>query len=257
MSAATCWTSARVGAVGAPGGGYRQRRHRHRDGDRREHGALGDQGRARRGDGRAGAGRRERAARANSIPSHEAPADWIGLLGDGTVRRLSLTVGDVTDSVPARGRSARPPITRNPPTRRTSFIDLYVAPVSVPAIGKRLLGDAGFATLQQSLEARPAGDPGRRQRRLFVQGLGLCARRHLRSHRGAAGRQQHPLPRPRPHAARRHPRGRRAGISGTSICSACPAAARSTSTQPWRLQLLAQRAFGARDKAFLTFDVEL
>ncbi len=26
-------------------------------------------------------------------------------------------------------------------------------------------------------------------------------------------------------------------------------------TQPWRLQLLAQRAFGARDKAFLTFDL--
>ena len=25
--------------------------------------------------------------------------------------------------------------------------------------------------------------------------------------------------------------------------------------QPWRLQLLAQRAFGARDKAFLTFDL--
>ena len=26
-------------------------------------------------------------------------------------------------------------------------------------------------------------------------------------------------------------------------------------THPWRLQLLAQRAFGARDKAFLTFDL--
>ena len=32
------------------------------------------------------------------------------------------------------------------------FIDLCAAPVSVPAIGKRILGDAGFATLQQSLK---------------------------------------------------------------------------------------------------------
>ena len=26
-------------------------------------------------------------------------------------------------------------------------------------------------------------------------------------------------------------------------------------TQPWRLQMLVQRAYGARDKAFLTFDL--
>ena len=104
-------------------------------------------------------------------------------------------------------------------------------------------------------QAGAAGDPDRRQRRVFVQGLRLCPRRHLRPLRDVAGRQQHPLP--RPHASRGSAISRRRARrrSATSICSACPKAARLILTQPWRLQLLAQRAFGARDKAFLTFDV--
>ena len=32
------------------------------------------------------------------------------------------------------------------------FIDLYVAPVSVPGIGRALLGDAGFADLRKTLK---------------------------------------------------------------------------------------------------------
>ena len=84
-------------------------------------------------------------------PSHEAPADWLGLLGDGSVRHLSLSVGDVTEAFKRTGnqQAVDHPEADDP---ATPFIDLYVAPVSVPAIGKRLLGDAGFAALQQSLK---------------------------------------------------------------------------------------------------------
>src|SRR6202000_2285798 len=38
------------------------------------------------------------------------------------------------------------------PDPSTPFIDMYAAPVSIPAIGKRLLGEAGFAALEQSLK---------------------------------------------------------------------------------------------------------
>ena len=84
-------------------------------------------------------------------PSHAAPADWLGLLGDGSVRHLSLSVGDVTEAFKRAGnqQAADHPEADDP---ASPFIDLYVAPVSVPAIGKRLLGDAGFAALQQSLK---------------------------------------------------------------------------------------------------------
>ena len=84
-------------------------------------------------------------------PSHEAPPDWLGLTGEGSVRRLSRSVGDVTE---AFKRANNPEAVDRPEVAdpAASFIDLYVAPVSVPAIGKRLLGDAGFAALQQSLK---------------------------------------------------------------------------------------------------------
>jgi NosR/NirI family nitrous oxide reductase transcriptional regulator len=71
-------------------------------------------------------------------PSHVAPADWLGLLDDGSVRHLSLSVGDVSDSFKRAGNQAAAdrPETDNP---AAPFVDLFVAPVSVPAIGKRLL----------------------------------------------------------------------------------------------------------------------
>ena len=84
-------------------------------------------------------------------PSHEAPADWPSLVGDGSVRHLSLSVGDVTAAFQRAGDqdAADHPESADP---TASFIDLYLAPVSVPAIGKRLLGDAGFAALQKRLK---------------------------------------------------------------------------------------------------------
>ena len=85
-------------------------------------------------------------------PAHEAPADWLGLLGDGSVRHLSLSVGDVTDAFKRAGNQRTPPTSRRPPIRQHPSSTCYVAPVSVPAIGRRLLGDAGFAALQQSLK---------------------------------------------------------------------------------------------------------
>ena len=186
-------------------------------------------------------------------PTAGAPADWTGLLGDGSVRRLQLSVGEVNEAFTRAGNqdAASHPESDNP---ADSFIDLYVAPVSVPAIGKRLLGESGFASLQQSLK------PG--QQAILVAANGLYSfkgsgyvrggifdriavlqgdssiRFRDRSHSRAGG-----LPVPGAPALRdvdifRIP-------EGTSF----------DFTKPWRLQLLAERAWGARDKGFLTFDV--
>jgi NosR/NirI family transcriptional regulator, nitrous oxide reductase regulator len=66
------------------------------------------------------------------------------------VRRLHLTVGEVSDAFTRDGHldaAARPEL--DDPAQ--DFIDMHVAPVSVPSIGRSLLGDAGYAQLQRDL----------------------------------------------------------------------------------------------------------
>lgn len=78
-------------------------------------------------------------------------ADWQTLLGDGSVRSLRMTVGEVSDAFRQAGQtiSADKPETKTPQDR---FIDLYLAPVSVPTIGRSLLGDAGYDRLVHKLK---------------------------------------------------------------------------------------------------------
>ncbi len=87
--------------------------------------------------------------------------DWNTLLGDGSVRSLRLTVGEVTKAFADSGHpeAAARPETGNPDDR---FIDLYIAPVSVPSIGRSLLGDTAYERLQKSL--RPGQQAIRRCR---------------------------------------------------------------------------------------------
>ena len=181
-----------------------------------------------RAEGLAGAAPAKVTAVRGIDPSHRAPSDWIGLLGDGSVRHLSLSVGEVTEAFKRAGDldAADHPETPDP---SAPFIDLYVAPVSVPAIGKRLLGDAGFAALAAESQARAASDPDSGQWGLFVQGLRLCTRRSLRSLRDIAGRQQHPFSRHYAHAAERYLRGRRADVPG------CRPVSRARGTAVWTL----------------------
>jgi NosR/NirI family transcriptional regulator, nitrous oxide reductase regulator len=77
--------------------------------------------------------------------------DWQTLLGDGSVRRLSLTVGEVNEAyVKAGNQEAASNAETADPT--DTFIDLYLAPVSVPTIGRSLLGDAAYEQLKARLK---------------------------------------------------------------------------------------------------------
>lgn len=78
-------------------------------------------------------------------------SNWQALLGDGSVRSLRLTVGEVSDAFRQAGQSsaAEHPETRRPGDR---FIDLYIAPVSVPSIGRSLLGEARYEQMRAKLK---------------------------------------------------------------------------------------------------------
>ena len=101
---------------------------------------------------------------AGAVPAGAAPAvakraldpaktevrDWQSLIGDGSVRSLQLTVGEVSQAFQDAGQPAAAghPESANPEDR---FIEFYVAPVSVPAIGRSLLGDTAYDRLAAQL----------------------------------------------------------------------------------------------------------
>ncbi|MGO9392587.1 4Fe-4S binding protein [Rhodoblastus sp.] len=186
-------------------------------------------------------------------PSHVAPADWGALVGEGAVRRLSLSVGDVTEAFRRIGNEngVQHPEAEDP---TTSFIDLYVAPVSIPAIGKSLLGEEGYASLQKTLA------PG--QQAILVASNGAYSFKGSGYVRGGIFDRFEILQgdasirfRDRDHTRIGDIRAAGAPNFKDVDLFRVPVGTSFEPIQPWRLQLLAQRAYGARDKAFLTFNV--
>lgn len=84
-------------------------------------------------------------------PDVKAGDDWTTLEGDGTVRRLSLDVGQVNEAFAAHAdpRAAARALTQDP---ATSFIEMETALVSVPTIGRTIMGEAEYKNLEAWLE---------------------------------------------------------------------------------------------------------
>ncbi len=204
--------------------------------------------------GLGGASLAQVAAPAREIdPTHAAPDTWAGLLGDGSVRHLTLSVGEVTEAFKRAG-DAQAAAHPEDPDPQTPFIDLYTAPVSVPAIGKRLLGDARFAALQASLK------PGQQAILLAANGVysfkgsgyvrgGIFDRFSVLQGDGSIRFHDRTHTRIGEIHAAGAPEFSDVDIFGVPDGSTLDVA------QPWRVQLLVQRGFGARDKSFLTFDL--
>lgn len=78
--------------------------------------------------------------------------DWNALLENGSIGRLHLTIGDVNRAFLHSGNSvaANVPQPGNP---ADTFIDLHAALVSVPDIGKSLLGRNEFRNLEKRLKS--------------------------------------------------------------------------------------------------------
>ncbi len=179
--------------------------------------------------------------------------DWESLLGDGSVRRLQLSIGDVNAAFARSGNEAAAdnPEPGNPDD---TFIELFAAQVSVPTIGRSLLGDDAYARLEQRLK------PG--QQAILVAGHGIYSFKGSGYVRGAIFDRIEVVQDGRPirFRDRDHTRLGRIAAEGAPDLPeiglfVIPADAGFEPTEPWQLQLLVQRATGAREKAFLTFDL--
>ena len=186
-------------------------------------------------------------------PDATAAADWQTLLGDGSIRRLSLTVGDVNEAFAAHEdpRAAERPI---PGAPEDVFIDMQMALVSVPAIGKAVLGDTGYANLDQWTEP---GDSA-----ILVAGLGQYSFKGSGYVRGGIFDriqliQDDISVRFRD---RQHRRGAIAtpdapGFTEVDLFK-IPADSGFDPTKPFRLQLLIHREVGPIEKLFITRDLD-
>lgn len=75
---------------------------------------------------------------------------WDELTGDGSVRRLLLSRGQVDDAF--KGTEAEGIDEAAPDEREEALIDLYTGYLNVPSIGKNLLGESQFQWLMSELE---------------------------------------------------------------------------------------------------------
>ena len=178
--------------------------------------------------------------------------DWESLVGDGSVRRLHLTIAEVNDAFAKAGNlaGAQHPESGDP---GADFIDLYVAPVSVPSIGRSLLGEDEYERLAKRLK------PG--QQAILVAGDGAYSFKGSGYVRGGIFDRIELLQDGAGTRFRDRNHTRLGAIAAAGAPSLREIALFVTPddftldlTEPWQLQLLVQRSIGARDKAFLTFE---
>ncbi|MCC2652540.1 MAG: 4Fe-4S binding protein, partial [Microvirga sp.] len=180
--------------------------------------------------------------------------DWQTLLGDGSVRRLSLTVGEVNQAyVQAGNQEAASNTETSDPN--DAFIDMYVAPVSVPTIGRSLLGDQAYEQLKARLKPN--------QQAIVVAGDGVYSFKGSGYVRGGIFDRIELLQDGQGirFRDRNHTRlGDLAAAGAPSLREIAlfvvPDDFSLDLTEPWQIQLLVQRNVGARDRAFLNYNLE-
>lgn len=176
--------------------------------------------------------------------------DWETLLGDGSVRRLLLSADDINEAF-KRSRNEAAMAHPEPEAAGRPFIELYVALVSVPTIGRSLLGDAGWNRLKEQI-----GEDGHA---LIVAGGGTYSFKGSGYVRGGIfdrfeiiqGESSFRFRDVHHHRlgsilAAGAPKLREIGLFEV------PKGQAFNATEPWRLQLLVQRPVGGREKAFLS-----
>jgi len=78
------------------------------------------------------------------------PANWSELTGNGAIRRLHLTKGDIDQAF--KGTEAEGIDEAVPEEIDETFIDLYATHLNPPTIGRALLGDSHYADLVEGLK---------------------------------------------------------------------------------------------------------
>ena len=186
-------------------------------------------------------------------PEATAASDWTTLEGDGTLRRLSLDVGQVNEAFAALGdeRATARALTEAPDT---TFIEMHAALVTQPAIAKAILGEGEAANLAARLQ------PG--ENAMVLVGRGLYSFKGSGYVRGGIFDrivliQDDISVRFRDKMHKRLVAVQAEGAPGftESDLFIIPSDVGFDPTKPFRVQLLVHREVGPIEKVFTTFDL--
>jgi NosR/NirI family nitrous oxide reductase transcriptional regulator len=178
--------------------------------------------------------------------------DWLSLLGDGSLRRLKLTLADVNKAFETVSDDAAQRPEQGDP--KDIYIELYAALASIPTIGRSLLGAREHRNLKSTTS------PG--QSAILIAGRGRYSFKGSGYVRGGVFDRIQLIQgdisvrfRDKFHKrigeflAEGAPRFPEIGLFYIPVDSGFDPA------MPWRLQLLAQRAVGPIKKEFTTFEL--
>jgi NosR/NirI family nitrous oxide reductase transcriptional regulator len=180
--------------------------------------------------------------------------DWLGLVGDGSVRRLKITLQQINQAFKDSGK----PLALEFPEEGEAdeiFIELYAAVVSIPSIGRSLLGKNEYRNLLKKLKPGEqaillAGDgrfsfkgSGYVRGGIFDRFQIVQGDTSIRFHDNYHKRLRHL-------AAEGAPELKDVDLFRT------PADLKFDAAKPWKLELLVGRNIGPTEKVFLTFDLD-
>ena len=185
--------------------------------------------------------------------SQDEVIDWVELISNGSVKRLKLTEGDVSEEfskIPGTKKQVRSRKGR----ADNDFIELYTALVSIPTIGRSLLGDAEYKNLLASL------NPG--QHAILIAANGPYSFKGSGYVRGGIFDRFEVIQNDDAIRFRdiHNKRLRRIAATGAPEFQdvdlfQIPADIEFNPVQPWYIELLVSRETGPRDKVFATFDL--
>ncbi len=178
---------------------------------------------------------------------------WDELVEVGAVRNMHLTIGDINKGFQETGRknAIDHPESGDPDDQ---FIDLYVALVSVPSIGRSLLDETEWKRLQERLK------PG--QQAMLVVGNGPYSFKGSGYVRGGIFDRIEIIQQENSFRFTDSSHKRLADIAAKNAprfkevaLFVVPEDAVFDPLEPWRLQLMVQRIISVKEKAFVTFDL--
>ena len=183
-----------------------------------------------------------------------APADWAALVAEGAVAGLRLTVADVDRAMAQAGAGGAATPGADPSAADATFIELYAGLVSIPSIGRSLLGQSRYEQLARQLK------PG--QQAVVIAGRGAYSWKGSGYVRGGIFDRIALIQGEETIRFRDRNHRRLTDITAEGAPDfpeiglfTLPEDATLDPTRPWRLQLLVQRQDPGMDKAFLTFDL--
>lgn len=196
---------------------------------------------------------------ANAGPTHELNmdertiSDWNTMVGDGTVRRMTLDIGQINEAFAATG-DKRVQKHAEIGADGDTYIDMHVALVSAPAIGLSLMGEKEYDNLVNWMEEG--------EQAILIMGRGVFSFKGNGYVRGGIFDRIQLIQgdisvRFRDKGHRRL--GKLAAEGAPSFVEIdmfkIPADSGFDPTKPWRIQLLAQRVVGPIEKTFLAYDL--